>query len=166
MKSDRWEAVRNTLVGVGCHTRQLDGLRVHLPAPLRARLGSSLNEAWLISFWIEGQLRVIPKELWGEYLRRVGGELAQSISAKSVVALIAELAEDITFDRANRWLIPTVLANRADLGGDKKQVILIAREAWVEIWEAERWDQHAKPEFDLENAHYGSLEAIRGVDFA
>jgi len=22
------------------------------------------------------------------------------------------------------------------------------------------------PEFDLENAHYGSLEAIRGVDFA
>jgi hypothetical protein len=26
--------------------------------------------------------------------------------------------------------------------------------------------QFHHPEFDLENAHYGSLEAIRGVDFA
>jgi len=143
-ESNPWEAVKGALFGVGCHSIQLDGLRLHVPASLRAKLGGLLNEPWIISIWIEGQLRVIPKELWEEYFRCVERELAQSSAAKSICPLIAQLAAEIKFDRANRWLIPTVLAKEAGLCGNYNQVNLLACEAWIEIWEAKRWDQHAK----------------------
>jgi len=143
VKSDRWEAVRNTLVGVGCHTRQLDGLRVLVPASLRAKLGSLLNHLWIISFWIKGQLLVIPMELWGQHLCCIERELMKSSAAKSICPLMAQLAAHIKPDQGNRWLIPAVLADKAALSEDKEHVIWLAHEACIEIWEAEHWEQHA-----------------------
>jgi len=142
--SEAWRAAQNALFGVGCHSLQLDGFRLHLPAPLRERLSSRIANPWLISIGIERHLRVVPKDLWSEYVRRLAHELTQVSSATFLYQLIVQSAVEITIDRANRWSIPVSLANKVDLGGANNRVMILPTDAWIEIWEARHWEHQVK----------------------
>jgi DNA-binding transcriptional regulator/RsmH inhibitor MraZ len=138
--SETWRDVKEALIGVGCHSVQLDGLRVHLPMPFRERLRLWLNEVWFISLGVESHLRVVRKQLWLEYLEHLAHELARCGSARSIHPIISQSAVGITLDRGNRLSIPSTLASKVCLSDASNRVMLVPHEAWVEIWAARLWD--------------------------
>ncbi|MGZ5506546.1 MAG: hypothetical protein ACXWKH_09225 [Limisphaerales bacterium] len=100
-------------------------------------MGNLQVQPWIISVWSKGQLRVVPATLWPEYLDHVSGELAKS--EKQRQEIIVQSATKIIADETQRWCIPVELAESGNIGQENSRIILVAHEAWIEIWNARQW---------------------------
>lgn len=107
-----WENFKARLVAHGGVSVKLDDPRLSLPESTRNWIGKLGNEPWMLSIWMDGGLRRIPKILWEDYLeyQRKRGE--PRISKKRLLAkflateIVPKNPNGFTFDPIT-WSLPS-----------------------------------------------------------
>lgn len=131
----RWEPFLDSLKGFGLLNSQMNEHRLYVPVELRRRLGNLLEIPWVISYWCEGCLRVVPEHLWQDYLEQVCAQLHEIRLQGWVEEAIVQPAATITLEQGGRWNLPPALTALSRIGGGAL-CVLCPSEGGIEIWEA------------------------------
>jgi len=121
------------MVGIGQIPCQLNGGRLYLPRELQGRLGALLRQEWLVSYWSDGCLRVVHRDLWPDYLNHIRGVLASVEGAAATQEFIVQSAKTIRMDQGGRWNLPKDLAAFAGIT-ERAECLLVSNTAWIEVW--------------------------------
>ena len=130
-----WEVFLGLLRGLGLLSSQLNDYRLYLPVELRRRLGDLLELPWVISFWCEGCLRVVPHYLWASYVEKLRQETERLGQADFVDEAVVQPASVIQLEHGGRWHLPHSLAELGKIDGGTL-CLLCPSEGGIEIWDA------------------------------
>ena len=147
-----WNDIAEALAGLGEIQRKVDRSRIQIPAVCIKRFRGFVTMPWMVSYWINGTLRVVPRCLWPQYKSLIAVHLDDNPVLFDEV--IVKPAKEILAQRGNRWEIPRGLAaligldlpkyyeranlsraDKSDGGTDERRIILVPGYAWVEIWD-------------------------------
>lgn len=126
---------RAQLRGLGLLSTQLNDYRLYLPVDLRRRLNHLIERPWVVSFWCEGCLRVVPQHLWADYVEQLRQE-AQRVGAPDLVdEVVVQPASAIQLEHGGRWHLPHSLADLGKIDGGAL-CLICPSDGGLEIWEA------------------------------
>jgi len=134
-KLPEWKEFLALLRGLGLLSSQLNDYRLYLPVDLRRRLGGLLELPWVISFWCEGCLRVVPQYLWFNYVERLRQETQRLGEVDLVDEAVVQPASVIQLEHGGRWHLPHSLAGLGKIDGSSL-CLLCPGEGGIEIWDA------------------------------
>jgi DNA-binding transcriptional regulator/RsmH inhibitor MraZ len=143
--SDDWHTVQSALVGIGPITAQLDNFRVRIPGRLWQR-AALFKGPFIICLWPSGNLRVLPRFLWPEFVQSVAVDPSGEGSTAVLKELIQRTAVEIKADARQRWTIPSQLAFLAKLGTETNQIVISFNGVSVEIWDGKLWEAKIQSE--------------------
>ena len=116
--------------------------RTSLPSKFRELLSAASDEALVVTHGPDRALWCMPPSTWAEVERKFG-ELPQFDPEVLMLGrgFIAP-AQDVSFDRLGRLVIPPLLRTHAGLNGD---IVWVGQTKRFELWSAEQWNK-AKPD--------------------
>jgi MraZ protein len=121
------------LVGRYEHTIDEKG-RVSLPARFREELGESL----VLAAGLDGQIEVLPPEVWRQKIERVRRLNMLDEEARELDQQLHGDAQECQVDKSGRILIPSWLRQERGIDTD---VMIIGQTDHVQIWDARRWTE-------------------------
>jgi MraZ protein len=121
------------LVGRYEHTIDEKG-RVSLPARFREELGDSL----VLAAGLDGQIEVLPPEVWKQKIDRVRNLNMLDEEARQLDQRLHDDAQDCQVDKSGRILIPGWLRQETGMDTD---VIIVGQTDHVQIWDIGRWTE-------------------------
>lgn len=119
--------------------------RMSVPAKMREDLGDKA----VITRGIDNCLVLYPVSVWEELAEKLQSLPSARGESRAFVRLMFSGAAEVTFDKLGRILVPSYLADYANL---EKEVAIIGMGNRIEVWEEERWsDYRKKKETKVEN---------------
>ena len=119
------------LVGRYEHTIDEKG-RVSLPARFREELGESL----VLAAGLDGQIEVLPPEVWRQKIERVRRLNILDEEARELDQRLHDDAQECQVDKSGRILIPSWLRQENGIDTD---VMIVGQTDHVQIWDVRRW---------------------------
>lgn len=121
---------------LGEHRHALDAKgRVIFPVRLRESLGAQV----VLQKGIDPCLYVLPPEEWERQVERVKALPTTKPEARRYARFFFSQAQAERIDRQGRLTVPQAFRVYAGL---ERDVVIVGAGARVEIWDAERWEQH------------------------
>ena len=121
---------------LGEHRHALDAKgRVIFPVRLREALGAQV----VLQKGIDPCLYVLPPEEWERQVERVGALPTTKPEARRYARFFFSQAQSERIDRQGRLTVPQAFRSYAGL---ERDVVIVGAGTRVEIWDAERWEQH------------------------
>lgn len=111
--------------------------RLAVPAKFRKDLG----ERAIITKGLENCLVIYTLDEWGRYTQKLANMPTNQADARNYARLQLAGACDVELDKLGRVLIPDYLKEYASL---KKNVTLLGLSTKIEVWDAEKWQEHRK----------------------
>ena len=128
-----WEEMTRLLDRVGEYDGLLDQSRLYIPLQLQQRLGTILYQPWVLSPWYGPCLRVIPDDLWNQYLRHIRRQFR---TEESFQALVVRPAYPLVINsKPPRWTLRGPSLNRLGIKRSERWW-LCPHTVWLEIWNA------------------------------
>tara|TARA_Y100000310_G_C20508428_1_gene727586 strand:+ start:123 stop:554 length:432 start_codon:yes stop_codon:yes gene_type:complete len=124
------------LIGEYRHTLD-EKRRVAIPSKLRKKIG---KEA-VITRGLDNCLVLYPMEEWGRVSDKLATLPSSQLEARGFARIMLAGADQVSFDRLGRILIPDYLIRYAVL---KKNVVIAGLNNRLEIWEERRWEDYKK----------------------
>jgi len=119
------------LVGRYEHTIDEKG-RVSLPARFREELG----EALVLAAGLDGQIEVLPPEVWKNKISRVRSLNMLDEEARELDQRLHDDAQECQVDKSGRILIPGWLRQETGIETD---VMIVGQTDHIQIWGVARW---------------------------
>ncbi len=121
---------------LGEHRHALDAKgRVIFPVRLREALGAQV----VLQKGIDPCLYVLPPEEWERQVERVSALPTTKPEARRYARFFFSQAQSERIDRQGRLTVPQAFRSYAGL---EREVVIVGAGTRVEIWDAERWEQH------------------------
>lgn len=121
---------------LGEHRHALDAKgRVIFPVRLREALGAQV----VLQKGIDPCLYVLPPEEWERQVERVSSLPTTKPEARRYARFFFSQAQSERIDRQGRLTVPQAFRAYAGL---ERDVVIVGAGTRVEIWDAERWEQH------------------------
>lgn len=121
---------------LGEHRHALDAKgRVIFPVRLREALGAQV----VLQKGIDPCLYVLPPEEWERQVERVSTLPTTKPEARRYARFFFSQAQSERIDRQGRLTVPQAFRSYAGL---EREVVIVGAGTRVEIWDAERWEQH------------------------
>jgi len=111
--------------------------RLAIPAKFRKDLG----EQAIITKGLENCLVVYTLPEWDKQAKKFEALPTGQSDARNYVRIMLSGATDTELDKLGRILIPDYLKNYAGL---KKNVAILGLSNRIEIWDADKWEEHRK----------------------
>ena len=124
------------LIGEYRHTLD-EKRRVAIPSKLRKKIG---KEA-VITRGLDNCLVLYPMEEWGKVSDKLAQLPSSQIEARGFARIMLAGADQVSFDRLGRILVPDYLIEYANL---KKNVVIAGLNNRLEVWNAQRWEEYKK----------------------
>ena len=139
---------------LGEYNHTIDGKgRVIIPARLRDDLGDSI----VICNGLEGCLFVYSQEEWESFVNELKSLPRMNKDARMFKRYFFGSANEGSFDRQGRVLVPTPLRKAAHL---EKEVVLVGVQDRVEIWDKALWEEKRQISEEDLDAIAERMEAI------
>jgi MraZ protein len=106
--------------------------RVALPSKFRRALGKKI----ILTRGYEGCLLVVPLSGWQELLEKVAKGPFVSRAVRDTTRFLLGNAFEIELDAQGRFVLPEVLRDYAEVGGE---AVFLGLGRWVEVWDRKRW---------------------------
>lgn len=121
---------------LGEHRHALDAKgRVIFPVRLREALGAQV----VLQKGIDPCLYVLPPDEWERLVERVRALPTTKPEARRYARFFFSQAQAERIDRQGRLTVPQAFRAYAGL---ERDVVIVGAGARVEIWDAQRWEQH------------------------
>lgn len=121
---------------LGEHRHALDTKgRVIFPVRLREELGAQV----VLQKGIDPCLYVLPPEEWERQVERVKALPTTKPEARRYARFFFSQAQSERIDRQGRLTVPQAFRTYAGL---ERDVVIVGVGSRVEIWDADRWEQH------------------------
>ncbi|MBU5314741.1 division/cell wall cluster transcriptional repressor MraZ [Clostridium bornimense] len=117
--------------------------RIILPSKFREGLG----EACIMTKGLDGCLYVYPREEWAILEEKLKSLPLTSKDARAFVRFFFSGANEMTFDKQGRTLIPQNLMQYA---GIVKEVVSIGVSNRIEIWSKEKWNSYTESDINMD----------------
>lgn len=117
--------------------------RIILPSKFREGLG----ESCIMTKGLDGCLYVYPREEWAILEEKLKSLPLTSKDARAFVRFFFSGANEITFDKQGRTLIPQNLMQYA---GIVKEVVSIGVSNRIEIWSKEKWNDYTESDINMD----------------
>ena len=111
--------------------------RLAVPAKFRKDLG----ERAIITRGLENCLVVYTLGEWEKLAKKLEALPTSQADARNFARIMLSGAADVELDKLGRILIPDYLKNYASL---QKSVAILGLSNRIEIWDAEKWEEHRK----------------------
>ncbi len=136
------------------HTMDEKG-RVAIPARYR----EALTEGLIITRGFDNCLMGFPRSYWSTLAERISTLPLGLADVRNLQRMVFANANDLTFDRQGRVLIPQTLRERVGLGD---QVVIAGVYTHFEIWSKSRWDD-VLTSLDANSSKYAEQLAAIGL---
>ena len=110
--------------------------RVAIPARFRAQL----DDAPVITRWIDTCLAVFPRTDWETLAGKVSALPVSDAGARTFQRFLFAGAFEAELDRQGRLLVPPSLREYAALGGE---AVVVGSRDHIELWEPARWADYS-----------------------
>ena len=117
--------------------------RIILPSKFREGLG----ESCIMTKGLDGCLYVYPREEWAILEEKLKSLPLTSKDARAFVRFFFSGANEMTFDKQGRTLIPQNLMQYA---GIVKEVVSIGVSNRIEIWSKEKWNSYTESDINMD----------------
>lgn len=117
--------------------------RIILPSKFREDLGDSC----IMTKGLDGCLYVYPREEWAILEEKLKSLPLTSKDARAFVRFFFSGANEMTFDKQGRTLIPQNLMQYA---GIVKEVVSIGVSNRIEIWSKEKWNDYTESDINMD----------------
>lgn len=119
---------------MGTYNNSIDGKnRMIVPAKHRAQLG----DGCIITIGIEGCLCIYSLEDWDKQAEKMGEIPESDLEARKFIRAVFSNAEECTFDKQGRIIIPEKLKEYAHID---KELVTMGVRTKIEVWSKEVWD--------------------------
>ena len=115
--------------------------RLIIPSKLREQCGEKV----VITKGLDGCLAVYTTEGWDKYYSKIEKLPTTKQKVRDFVRLVTTLADDLVFDKLGRVNISSFLR---DVGGLKKECMIIGAGDHIEIWDLARWNKYYESRID------------------
>ncbi|MBI2626030.1 MAG: division/cell wall cluster transcriptional repressor MraZ [Candidatus Nealsonbacteria bacterium] len=123
---------------IGEHKHTIDSKkRLAIPAKFRPDLG----ERAVITKGLENCLVIYTLREWERMAKKLEELPSSQSDARNFARIMLSGASDAELDKLGRILIPDYLKSYASL---KKNVSVLGLSNKIEIWDAEKWEEHKK----------------------
>lgn len=106
--------------------------RVAIPARFR----EEIQEGFIITRGFDNCLQAFPRPTWQDLSQRISTLSLGNEEARHLRRLLFSGANEVTFDRQGRILIPQNLREYASLS---EKVVIAGMHTFFELWSPERW---------------------------
>jgi MraZ protein len=106
--------------------------RVAIPARFR----EEMQEGFIITRGFDNCLQAFPRPTWQDLAHRISTPSLGNEEARHLRRLLFSGANEVTFDRQGRILIPQNLREYASLS---EKVVIAGMHTFFELWSPERW---------------------------
>jgi MraZ protein len=106
--------------------------RVAIPARFR----EEIQEGFIITRGFDNCLQAFPRPTWQDLAQRISTLSLGNEEARHLRRLLFSGANEVTFDRQGRILIPQNLREYASLS---EKVVIAGMHTFFELWSPERW---------------------------
>lgn len=117
--------------------------RIILPSKFREGLG----ESCIMTKGLDGCLYVYPRDEWAILEEKLKSLPLTSKDARAFVRFFFSGANEMTFDKQGRTLIPQNLMQYA---GIVKEVVSIGVSNRIEIWSKEKWNSYTESDINMD----------------
>lgn len=117
--------------------------RIILPSKFREGLG----ESCIMTKGLDGCLYVYPRDEWAILEEKLKSLPLTSKDARAFVRFFFSGANEMTFDKQGRTLIPQNLMQYA---GIVKEVVSIGVSNRIEIWSKEKWNDYTESDINMD----------------
>ena len=117
--------------------------RIILPSKFREGLG----ESCIMTKGLDGCLYVYPQSEWAILEEKLKSLPLTSKDARAFVRFFFSGANEMTFDKQGRTLIPQNLMQYA---GIVKEVVSIGVSNRIEIWSKEKWNDYTESDINMD----------------
>lgn len=117
--------------------------RIILPSKFREDLGDSC----IMTKGLDGCLYVYPRDEWAILEEKLKSLPLTSKDARAFVRFFFSGANEMTFDKQGRTLIPQNLMQYA---GIVKEVVSIGVSNRIEIWSKEKWNDYTESDINMD----------------
>ncbi len=117
--------------------------RIILPSKFREDLGDSC----IMTKGLDGCLYVYPRDEWAILEEKLKSLPLTSKDARAFVRFFFSGANEMTFDKQGRTLIPQNLMQYA---GIVKEVVSIGVSNRIEIWSKEKWNSYTESDINMD----------------
>ena len=117
--------------------------RIILPSKFREGLG----ESCIMTKGLDGCVYVYPREEWAILEEKLKSLPLTSKDARAFVRFFFSGANEMTFDKQGRTLIPQNLMQYA---GIVKEVVSIGVSNRIEIWSKEKWNDYTESDINMD----------------
>ncbi len=119
---------------MGTYNNSIDAKnRMIVPAKHRAQLG----DGCIITIGMEGCLCIYSKEDWEKQAEKMGGIPEADLEARKFVRAVFSNAEECSFDKQGRIIIPENLKAFAHID---RELVTMGVKTKIEVWAKEVWD--------------------------
>ena len=130
--------------------------RFNIPAKWRKLLSPESDETFVVCRAPGGCLWAFPQDEWERFAARMEA-LAAGPEKDRVLRTMAATMTDSVLDKQGRV---TLSVRQMNLAGVTKNVTLIGRTTYVEVWDTERFDQYIGPAEDFDDMYYAAASKL------
>jgi MraZ protein len=115
--------------------------RINLPLKLRQASEDMLQVCYL-SLGMNGCLYLLPRAEWQWVMKQFDGYSFADQSANFFMRYMMSNTIEVTPDKQSRILIPPKLAAQAGITDQKRDILILGMNRWIEIWETGRFEEY------------------------
>jgi MraZ protein len=130
--------------------------RFNIPAKWRKLLSPEADETFVVCRAPGGCLRAYPQDEWERFAARMESTPGDR-DMDRVLRTMANTMTDSVLDRQGRI---TMSGRQMEMAGISRNVALIGRSTYVEVWDPERFEQHIGPADDFDDMYYTATSKL------
>ena len=139
----------------GRYDYSIDGKgRLNIPAKFRKLLNPDADETFVITRAPDGCLRAYPQDAWEEYEDSIYS-LPSTKENEKMIRLIEATNSDSRLDKQGRI---TLSPRQMELSGITKNVTIIGRRKFIEIWDTDTFERYIGDDSDFDDLFYKAME--------
>jgi MraZ protein len=133
--------------------------RVNIPAKFRKLLAPDAEETFVVCRGPDGCLWAFPQDAWEKFEEKLDA-MPLSKETHRIQRLIQDSVTDSKLDKQGRITLSPHQIRDAEIG---KEVILLGRRRYIEIWDAKRFDRYRGSAEDFDEVYYAAVRSGASV---
>ena len=130
--------------------------RVNIPAKFRKLLTPEADETFVICRAPDGCLWAYPLDEWEKFEEKLDA-MPPSRETHKFQRKIQNSLTDSRLDKQGRV---TVSPLQMRIGGIEKDVVVLGRGRYVELWSKQRFEEYTEPDSDFDEMYYNAVSGL------
>ena len=130
--------------------------RVNIPAKFRKLLSPDADETFVICRGPDRCLKAFPQDAWETYEEEKLDKMPENPNAQKILRLIQDSVTDSKLDKQGRI---TLTPHQMKSVGIEKEVVMLGRHRFVEIWDAAWFDQYRGSDQEFDEIYYKAFDS-------